>query len=123
MSILWALSKVIPIKVNWGVLGFTVLVTAIGLVGWQIDSKAFERGFSESDAQWGERLEIELRRQDAANQRALQLAQIEIQQLQEAKDVLDATVSRITQSVLEDPDADNRAIGTSSVQRLNSILD
>jgi len=99
------------------------VVLVLGTVGWQIDSRAYKRGFADADRQWKGRLEQELKRQDDANRDAMRIAQEQIELLEVAKDVRDATITRLIQEAAQDPDADRPSISTGSVRRLNSILD
>lgn len=104
----------------WAALGVAVI---LGIAAWQIDSRAYDRGFAEAERQWQERLEIELARQDDANREALRVAQEQIERLQEARDVRDATITRLIEEARQDPDADRPSVSAPSVRRLNSVLD
>ena len=120
--ILTALSRVmraLPWQI-WAALG--VLVFS-GIMAWQIDARAYNRGFAAADEAWVERVEQELERQDEANREAMRRAQEEIARLQEGRRVRDATIERLLGEAAQDPDADRPAIGTDSVRRLNSVLD
>uniref|UniRef100_A0AAU7VFZ4 P-loop NTPase superfamily protein n=1 Tax=Dinoroseobacter phage vB_DshS_R26L TaxID=3161158 RepID=A0AAU7VFZ4_9CAUD len=104
----------------WAALGVAVV---LGITAWQINDRAYDRGFAEAERQWQERLEAELERQDAANREALRLAQEEIDRLTEAKEVRDATIARLIEEARQDPDADRPAVSAPGVRRLNSVLD
>ena len=110
-------------RVPWQIWAALAFVLILGVAGWQIDSRAYKRGFAESDRQWIERVDAEIARQVAANEDALRAAEETIARLREAKDVRDATIDRLIEEARSDPNADRPALGTDSVRRLNSVLD
>lgn len=95
------------------------VVMLVGVVIWQIDRRAYTRGYDAADEQWLVRVAEEHKRQVAANEEALQRARAEIERLLEAKGVRDATIERLTNEANRDPDAGRVAIGAPSVRRLN----
>lgn len=119
MTLLLAMMPKVPWQI-WAALAFTLI---LGVVGYQIDSRAYKRGFAASDSQWIARVDAEVARQVAVNDKALRDAEETIARLREAKEVRDATIRRLSQEALEDPNADRPALGFGSVRRLNSILD
>ena len=110
-------------RVPWQIWAALAVALFLGVTAWQIDARAYKRGFADAEQQWQERVAIELARQDDANRTALRIAQEQIQRLQEAKDVRDGTIRRLIQEANEDPGASSPAVGTDSVRRLNSIID
>ena len=110
-------------RVPWQIWAALGVVVVLGIAGWQIDARAYDRGFADAEQQWQERLDQELERQEDANREAMRIAQERIELLQAAKDVRDATIARLIQEAAQDPDADRPAVSTGSVRRLNSILD
>jgi len=110
-------------RVPWQLWAAAGVVVFLGIAAWQIDSRAYDRGFAEAERQWKERVEQELKRQDEANQEALRFAREQIRQLRKAKEVRDAEISRLNEEAEQDPDADRPSVNTRGVRRLNSILD
>lgn len=104
----------------WASLG---VVVVLGITAWQINDRAYNRGFAEAERQWELRVEQELERQRDANKEALRIAREEITRLQEAKEVRDATIERLIQEGQQDPDAARPALGPGSVRRLNSVIE
>lgn len=104
----------------WAALGLAVF---LGVSARYINDRAYNRGFSEAEDQFEQQVEEELARQAEANRAALQRAEEEIARLREAKDVRDATISRLIEEARQDPDADRPAVSSDGVRRLNSILE
>tara|TARA_R100001086_G_scaffold30380_1_gene13901 strand:- start:56 stop:349 length:294 start_codon:yes stop_codon:yes gene_type:complete len=95
----------------------------LGITVWQINDRAYNRGFAEADRQWIERVDQEIERQTEANREALRIAREEIDRLREAKEVRDAEIKRLIREAQDDPDAARPALGVGSVRRLNSVID
>ena len=104
----------------WAALGVAVV---LGIGAWQINDRAYDRGYADADAAWQVAVQEERERQDEANQKALREAEARIAQLEEAKAVRDATIERLTAEAAADPDAGRVSVGAPSVRRLNSVLD
>lgn len=95
------------------------VVALLGVSGWFINDRAFNRGFAAADAAWAIKVNAEIARQVDANDAALASAREQIDRLTEAKEVRDATIERLNREALEDRDAGRLSIGADSVQRLN----
>jgi len=102
----------------WAALAVAVL---LGVIAWQINDRAYDRGFAKADEQWRVVVIEERARQDKANREAARLAAEEIARLNEAKGARDATIARIQREAASDPDAGRVAIGVDSVRRLNQV--
>lgn len=83
----------------------------------------YSRGYDAAEREFDARVEQELSRQARANEAALADAFERIEQLKLAKEVRDATIERLNEEALADVDADRRALGAASVQRLNAVRD
>ena len=101
----------------WAALGAALL---LGITAWQINSRAYTRGFAASDAAWVIRVTKEVARQTDANEIALAAAKKQIENLNEAKEVRDATIIRLNREALEDSFSNRESIGSDSVRRLNN---
>ncbi len=100
----------------WAALG---VVAALGIVAWQIDSRAYTRGFDEADAVWVARVAAEEKRQKDVNDQALADALAEVARLNEAKEVRDAHIERLDREALEADNAQRECLDANSVRRLN----
>ena len=106
-------------RVPWQIYAALAVVVLLGVAGWQIDLRAYNRGYAEADAKWLARTQAEVERQVKANDAAWARAQQEIERLNEVRRVRDATIERLNQEALGDSDADRDAFGVDSVRRLN----
>ena len=95
------------------------IVTLLVVAVWQIDSRAYKRGYAASESVWIERVEIETERQVAANERAFNEALQRVEQLKQAKEVRDATIARLNEEARMADDADAIGLSADSVRRLN----
>jgi len=106
-------------RVPWQIWAALGVVVALGIVTWQIDSRAYKRGFAEADAAWVARVEAEVIRQKEVNDQALANALAEVARLNEAKEVRDAHIERLDREALEADNAQRECLDANSVQRLN----
>lgn len=108
-------------KLPWQIWAAAAVVLVLGVSGWYINNRAYDRGFAEADKQWQIIILEERERQDDANNKAARIAEEEIARLNEAKGVRDAIIARLRREAAEDPDAARIAIGVGSVRRLNQV--
>lgn len=100
----------------WALLGVSVL---LGIMAWQINDRAYNRGFAEADAKWVAAVETEVARQVEANNQALAAVQEQLARLNEAKEVRDATIDRLNREAQAAADAHAECLGADGVRRLN----
>ncbi|HEY7824255.1 MAG TPA: hypothetical protein VIG24_15540 [Acidimicrobiia bacterium] len=110
-------------KLPWQIWAALAVAAVLGVSAWIINDRAFSRGFAEAERQWEQQVQEELERQQAANDAALRAAREEIERLNEARRVRDATIERLNREAREDPNAGRPALGADSVRRLNSVLE
>ncbi len=104
----------------WAVVGVCALLVSSG---WYINNTAYNRGYLKADAMWAVIIESELLRQRQVNEKALAASRLEIERLQEAKEVRDATIERLNSEAQADVNADRPSLGVDSVRRLNAFSD
>jgi len=107
-------------KLPWQIWAALAVAVILGVSGWYINDRAYNRGFAEADAAWVIKVNAEIERQVKANDAAWAAAQEQIARLNEAKEVRDATIERLNAEALADPDADRESIGLDGVRRLNN---
>ena len=116
MSVLLRAASRLPWQI-WATLAVAVV---LGVSAWQIDSRAYNRGFAASDASWVSKVNSEIERQVGANGAALAAARDRIRQLTEAKEVRDATIERLNREASGDPNAGRESLSVDGVRRLNN---
>lgn len=102
-------------------LPYLIGVLAVALVGWLIWSNGYDDGVADTEQKYQTAIQEERHRQLEANQAALDAVNQRLRELERLLDERDATISELNDEAAQDPDADRRAIGTGSVQRLNRI--
>jgi len=121
----WALVKLVIVKavskLPWQIWAALAVAVLLGVLAWQINYRAYDRGFAKANEQWRVVVIEERARQDKANREAARLAAEEIDRLNEAKGVRDATIARLRREAAFDTDAGRVAIGVDSVRRLNQV--
>ena len=118
---IWTVLSAFVSRLPWQIWATLAVVAVLGVTGWQIDKRAYTRGFAQADAAWVIKVNDEIARQVKANDAAWAAAQEQIARLNEAKEVRDATIIRLNREALEDPDAGRVSIGPDSVRRLNHL--
>ena len=106
-------------KLPWQAWASLAIIASLGMGGWYIDRNAFSRGVSESNKEWVARVEAEVLRQMNANNKALEIAQREVERLNEAKEVRDAHIERLDREALEAVNARRECLDANSVRRLD----
>ncbi len=106
------LAKVLPYAL--------VMLLVVG-GGWLLYDNGYDSGVEETERKYQVVIEQERHRQIEANNAALEEARRRYAELERLLDEREATITDLLQEGAEDPDADRRAIGTGSVQRINRI--
>lgn len=103
------------------VLPYFLALLAVVVIGWLIYDKGYDSGVEVTEQKYRTVIEEERHRQIEANDRALQAAMERQRELERLLEERDAEIAEILDEAGQDPDADRRAIGTGSVQRINRI--
>lgn len=103
------------------VLPYLLAALAVVVVGWLIYDKGYDHGVDVTEQRYQTAIEEERDRQIEANDAALQAALRRQRELEQIVEERNAEIANILQEAENDPDADRRAINSSSVQRIDRI--
>ena len=103
------------------VLPYLLVTLAVVVVGWLIYDKGYDRGVDVTEQRYENAIEEERQRQIDANDAALQAALRRQRELEQILEERNEEIANILQEAEDDPDADRRAINSSSVQRIDRI--
>ena len=103
------------------ILPYLLLLVAILFSIWYVYDSGFDNGVAETESKYRLAIEKERHRQLEANQDALDKANKRQAELKQLLGERDATLKRLSEESLKDPDANRPAISVDSVRRINRI--
>lgn len=110
-------------QIGWyvliGVAATSLLMGAVYLL--RLD--AYNDGVEDTELKWKQLVQVERERLIRENLAALDEAQQRIEAYDRMLSVRNETILELRRQAAEDPDADRESLGSSSVRRLNSVLD